>query len=315
MIFKQQQSKISHLTLAIGASLGLWLLMVIIAPTRTQAAACTAPTTDFGSVTITLNVPADASSTTSPTNFKVWTRMMASNSNDNSYLLEIDGNTCFTVGDSAISSSSWTWVDYQNATSSSKITKTLTPGNHTLKLIGREASVKLDKLILLAASDTCVPAGFGDNCSTVTPPVTTYPYNNKVLERPDGRAYYVKDGKSYIIDNPAIRNCIIVRRATGKPVATNDATVDLYAADRKAWCNYEQEVGLNFVREQTKDKVWLVRSGGTKDHVGVLCHPDAYGTSAPKKYRVFVVPLGEAAGHTKGPDFFGTPTKCAALPG
>ncbi|MGH9857628.1 MAG: hypothetical protein ACRD4B_07280, partial [Acidobacteriota bacterium] len=56
---------------------------------------------------------------------------------NNSYLLEIDGNTCLTIGDNtAISGSAWTWVDYKDGNSAAKATHSFsTTGNHTIKLI------------------------------------------------------------------------------------------------------------------------------------------------------------------------------------
>lgn len=91
---------------------------------------------------------------------------MAADSANNSYLLEVDGTSCYIVGDTIISTSNWTWVDYQDGNTSSKIELNLTAGGHVFKAIKREDNVKLDKLIL--ASDTsCIPVGFGNNCSDV----------------------------------------------------------------------------------------------------------------------------------------------------
>jgi hypothetical protein len=93
---------------------------------------------------------------------------MAPDTTANSYLLEIDGNTCFTVGDSAIAANSWTWVDYQNGSTTNKINATLTAGTHSVKLIGREAGVKVDRVLFLSDT-TCVPTGTGGNCAENQP--------------------------------------------------------------------------------------------------------------------------------------------------
>jgi chitodextrinase len=89
---------------------------------------------------------------------------MAPDTTNNSYMLEIDGGSCYTVGNSAIAANTWAWLDYQNAAAASKITASLTAGKHTVKFIGTEPSVKVDRI--LAVNDiACVPADTGDNCA------------------------------------------------------------------------------------------------------------------------------------------------------
>jgi hypothetical protein len=126
-----------------------------------HAAACPAPTTDMGSVTSTASLPQTAT-------YRVWSRIMTGTAaTDNSYSLEIDGANCYIVGDNnAIPTGTWTWVNYQNGTTTSILDLSLTTGSHTFKMIGREDGVKLDRVIL--TSDTsCVPSGTGDNCGGV----------------------------------------------------------------------------------------------------------------------------------------------------
>lgn len=98
---------------------------------------------------------------------------MAPDTTNNSYSLDVDGANCYVVGDSQIPANTWTWVDYQNGTTTSKINLTLTAGTHSLKLVGREPNTAVDRVIL--ASDTaCVPVGTGDNCAVnvdQTPPL------------------------------------------------------------------------------------------------------------------------------------------------
>lgn len=124
-----------------------------------HAAACTPPS-DYGRATATVNV---ANSTT----YRIWSRMYAPNATNNSYLLEVNGNTCFTIGDNNFPTNTWTWVDYQNGNSASKVQMSLSAGNHTIKMIGREPSLKLGR-VLLVSDLNCVPTGNGDNC-TVAP--------------------------------------------------------------------------------------------------------------------------------------------------
>jgi fibronectin type 3 domain-containing protein len=101
--------------------------------------------------------------------------MNAPDSTNNSYLLEIDGGNCYMIGDVSIPANTWTWVDYQGGNAASKVTVALTAGTHTLKAIGREPSVKIDR-IFAVADQNCLPTGFGDNCMVLadtTKPVTT----------------------------------------------------------------------------------------------------------------------------------------------
>jgi hypothetical protein len=159
----------------VAATLSVFLLH----PLAVSAAACTVPTTDYGTVTQTVTIPGSSSTT-----FRIWSRLesSATDSTANSYLLQIDGSSCYTVGGSTISSSSWTWVDYQNGNASSTVNASLSPGNHSIVMIGDAAGVKLDRLIF-TADTACVPTGTGDNCANppdTTPPVAsiTSPVNN-----------------------------------------------------------------------------------------------------------------------------------------
>lgn len=130
---------------------------LLFAPSKVNAAACTAPSQDFGTATTTVNIPTTGT-------YRIWSRVLAPDTTNNSYLLEVDGNTCYVVGDSSLTPDTWTWVDYQNANSASKVEQNLTAGTHTLKLIGREAGVKVSRL-LLVSDLACVPSGNGDNCA------------------------------------------------------------------------------------------------------------------------------------------------------
>lgn len=138
----------------------------VVLRAETASAACAAQPTTYGKATVTVTVPQTAT-------YKVWSRIMAPNTTANSYTLEVDDTTCgVVVGDSAIPANTWTWVDYKTATASSKITLNLTAGQHTMTMFGREADVKLDRVIL-TADTACVPTGTGENCAS--PPDTTPP--------------------------------------------------------------------------------------------------------------------------------------------
>lgn len=164
-------------------SLGLFALFTLASTLAVwnarpvEAAACQVPSTTYGTATTTINV------TTAGT-YTVWSRIMAPDANNNSYMLEIDGNTCYTVGNSAIPANNWAWVDYQGGNTSSKITASFTAGSHTVKLIGTEPNVKVDRI--LAISNNCTPTDKGDNCTatvdTTTPKATiTAPSANTTI--------------------------------------------------------------------------------------------------------------------------------------
>lgn len=123
------------------------------------AAACTVPTTDNGTATLSLNVPAT-------TQYTVWTRMMIPDTTKNAINIEIDGNTCYNVGGStAIPANTWVWVNYQNGATSQVIRPQLTQGTHSIKYVGTNSGVMVDRIIL-ASNAACTPTGTGDDCAT-----------------------------------------------------------------------------------------------------------------------------------------------------
>lgn len=159
--------------------------VALITTKRVSAAACTPPATDYGSVTSTVSIPQSGS-------YRIWSRMLSPNATDNSYMLEVDGSSCFVVGDGSFNVNTWNnnatnWVDYQSGNTSSKINMTLSAGNHTIKMIGNAPGVMLDRVIF--TSDTnCVPTGTGDNCAN--PPDTIAP--TIAISAPANNASYTK---------------------------------------------------------------------------------------------------------------------------
>ena len=133
------------------------------------AAACTAPSTDYGQVSnLTINI--DTAGT-----YRIWSRMAAPDSVNNTYLLEVDGNTCFTVGGSTVpvysSGSTTRFVNdstnwFATTSTGSAVSMSLSVGNHTIKLIGKAPGVVLDRLIV-TSDMTCTPTGNGNNCVSV----------------------------------------------------------------------------------------------------------------------------------------------------
>ncbi|HSX31874.1 MAG TPA: Ig-like domain-containing protein, partial [Candidatus Saccharimonadales bacterium] len=132
---------------------------------KASAAACAAPGTDYGTATTSANLPSAAT-------YRVWTRINVPDTTNNTYLLEIDGNKCYTVGGGSIATNSWVWVSHQGGNTSSKIDVALAAGTRPVKLIGNKPNVKIDRLVF--TSDlSCTPTGNGDNCnapSDTSPP-------------------------------------------------------------------------------------------------------------------------------------------------
>src|SRR5687768_5147928 len=69
---------------------------------KVNAAACTAPATDYGSVSMDVTVPEAAV-------YRIWTRINTPNTSNNTYLLEVDANNCYNVGGSNLQANTWTW--------------------------------------------------------------------------------------------------------------------------------------------------------------------------------------------------------------
>lgn len=145
--------------LMLGALLAV--MGVVFAPwqqDKVAAAGCAVPSPNYGTATSTVTVSTAGT-------YTIWSRIIAPDATKNSYLLDIDGANCYTVGDaSSIPANTWTWVNYQSGNTASKITLNLSAGSHTIKMIGREASVKVDRLLAISDSN-CVPSGLGDNCA------------------------------------------------------------------------------------------------------------------------------------------------------
>jgi chitodextrinase len=145
------------------SKLGLLAITLTVLATmffiRPAHAACTSLPTTYGSATQTISVPSDGT-------YRIWSRILAPDTTNNSYYLEVDGTTCgVNVGDSAITANTWTWVDYKDGNNTTKIDIPLTTGSHTISMIGKEPNVELDRIIV-TTDTTCTPTGTGDNCVT-----------------------------------------------------------------------------------------------------------------------------------------------------
>ncbi len=144
----------------VSAGLSAFLVVGITTPV---SAACAGLPSDKGVATTSVSVSEAGT-------YRVWSRVQVPDTSNNSYYLEIGDTLCgVVVGDSGIAANQWTWVDYRDGNSSNKISVNLSAGSHTIRMVGREDGVKLDRIIL--TKDTaCVPTGTGDNCLTQPDP-------------------------------------------------------------------------------------------------------------------------------------------------
>lgn len=142
---------------------------------QVYAAGCVAPTTDYGTVMSNITIAQTGT-------YRAWTRMAAANTTDNTYLLDIDGTSCYIVGGSSVPTYSLGATTYfqnnganwiSNTSTAAAIDLSLSAGAHVIKMIGLSNGVVIDRM-LFAADTTCLPTGTGDNCVSVTG--TTAPF-------------------------------------------------------------------------------------------------------------------------------------------
>ncbi len=162
--------------------------MALTTSSTVQAAACPYDAT-LGSTdpTNTVNIP-------SAGEYTIWTRMIAPTTSSNKVYLQIDADTCFSVGGGSFVATSWlpgseNWVKYADGAQSSVIKMNLTAGNHTFVYKGQQANVQVDKIVF-TADPACVPVGVAATpCPTgtdTTPPTVniTSPANNANVNNP-----------------------------------------------------------------------------------------------------------------------------------
>ena len=154
-----------HKTTTLLLTLAVLLGILAVHPSSASAACTPLPTTR-GTVTSTVTAPASGT-------YRVWSRIKTADVTKNSFYLQVDDTTCnVAVAANGITANTWTWVDYQAATTTNKLDVALTAGAHTLIMAGKDDNVELDRIIL-TQDTTCIPTGTGDNCAY--PPDTTPP--------------------------------------------------------------------------------------------------------------------------------------------
>lgn len=132
--------------------------------TPVNAAACASePASTTGRSSQTITVPTTGT-------YTIWSRLKAPTSAAVEYKVYVNSQ-CFTIGQTALTPSTLTWVDHENGSTSDKATLSLTAGTHTLVATAGSASLELDRIMLI--SDSCTPTGNGDNCQNDTTLPTT----------------------------------------------------------------------------------------------------------------------------------------------
>ena len=150
---------------------GLVTATVIDAPLAHAAGCGNAPASTLGTDDVTYSIPTAGT-------YTIWSRIQSDTATNNSYYLQIDCGSPISVGGANLTADTWTWVNYKDGNTASKITATLTAGSHDFFLTGEDPGVIVDRVIF-ATDANCVPTGTGDNCavpaSTPTPTATPTP--------------------------------------------------------------------------------------------------------------------------------------------
>ncbi|MEX0621419.1 MAG: Ig-like domain-containing protein [Candidatus Woykebacteria bacterium] len=170
--------------------------------------------TNTGSVSMPFNV-------TESGTYTVWTRVFAPNASSDSYWLQIDNLPGIKVGDGAISFGSWQWINHKNGGLTNKIEVDLTSGTHTLKIIGREAGTRIDK-VLITNKTGFVPSGIsGDE----DPPLVSI-----TSPSPNQSVFGMVDVQINASDNSAVEEVELF--VDGSSIGTStSATAGVYTID------------------------------------------------------------------------------------
>lgn len=169
----------------------LLALVVFIASTHHAHAATCVPGTNMATVTNAgVTVPAAGS-------YKVWVRVAAAQPLAVKARLEITPSggtaTCFDVVNPAPTTTSWQWVPLGPTS--------LTATGNTVKLVGVDVGVRIDRVIYVAATSTCTPSNTrvlatstspavepGDNCLATATTTSTTSTTTTVTTQPPAAA-------------------------------------------------------------------------------------------------------------------------------
>ncbi|HUB93930.1 MAG TPA: hypothetical protein VMB52_05500 [Verrucomicrobiae bacterium] len=128
-----------------------------------SAATCPALPTATGTAAASITIPANGT-------YRIWAHLYAPSSSNNSFYLQIVGTSYCQItvgGGSGTPGGAFTWVDYQNGSSTNLMNVTLDKGNYTLNMAGVTPGVGVDKLFLTGDTN-CIPTGDGSNCESAS---------------------------------------------------------------------------------------------------------------------------------------------------
>jgi hypothetical protein len=165
-------------------------VLIVNGNPQTQAA-CPGQSVDNGSANYSnVSVPVKG-------NYTLWARIQPTVAQNNSFMLEVDGGSCYAMGgSSALALNTWTWVNYANGNSSVPITVPLAQGNHNFRIVGSAAGIRVDRVLFLT-DPTCTPSGTGDNCYSLGEPA---PLTTPLHMEAGGSAYTDSTGTQWVSD-------------------------------------------------------------------------------------------------------------------
>jgi hypothetical protein len=94
-----------------------------------------------GEASIDIVVPSDGT-------YTIWSRMWYGHVDANSFWLIVDDQQPIKIGNDDGPYEVWQWVGWKDGSRSDKVTVELTEGQHTLRVVGREAGTRIDKLLI-----------------------------------------------------------------------------------------------------------------------------------------------------------------------
>jgi hypothetical protein len=152
----------------------LFVLLFFFANTpKANAQTCSNTPTSSNTITTTFTIP-------ETNTYTMWSRIIAADTINNSFWLQIDNGCAINVGDnSSIPTNQFSWINYQNGNTTNPIRINLAAGDHIIKIIEREGGIGIDQLVV-TTNMSCVPTGAGDVCPfpTNTPTVIYTPTVN-----------------------------------------------------------------------------------------------------------------------------------------
>jgi hypothetical protein len=80
--------------------------------------------------------------------YTVWLKMFYENVDANSFWVVVDNGPGIKMGNEDAGYNTWKWVNWRDGDPNNKVTVNLSPGAHTITIIGREAGAKLSGIVL-----------------------------------------------------------------------------------------------------------------------------------------------------------------------